>query len=149
MKFKVNKNYIYLFFVYFSISVFVRFIFNDFIETKTFWQPVIVFSLLLFIVISYERFLKIIQNLSGGRSHSKSYFFGRILELNKKIQNHLEVNIVLKLVKTELEDLLNADNIIIYLNKNIETKDISIDLVKPKNDPVNNMEIWGKGDFHV
>jgi signal transduction histidine kinase len=151
MKFKINIHYLYLFLIYLAFGIFVRTLFRDQIAVGSIWQPIIFGSIILIIVFSYESLLKVIQQITGGYGSNEINTFSKVLELNKKIQHHLEADRVLELVETELKELLHAEKITIFINDNIETDDFSLETVKPLTKTVNQMRLW-KGDaknFHL
>lgn len=146
MKFSINKNYIYLFLIYLVFGLVVRFIFSNQIAVGSVWQPIIFTTVILVIVFSHEALLKVIQHLTGSFNDNEVGAFSKVLELNKKIQNHLDVDRVLELVEAGLKELLHAEKIVFFINSNIETEKISIETANQTNKPINQIKPWRESD---
>jgi len=146
MKFKVNKNYLYLFLVYLSIGLLARYIFREQFLPGAIWQSLIFIVILVIVVLSFEPLLKVIQQVIGGSSSNEIGAFSKVLELNKKIQNHLDIDVVLKMLETELKELLHAEKVVLFINNSIETEGISTDTVKENNLKINQMRLWPESE---
>lgn len=105
--------------------------------------------MLLIVIVSYEQLLKVIQQISGGLENHEINTFSKILDLNKKIQNHLDLDVVLELVETELKELLNAEHLVFFVNSNIESKKIFNEPMSSDKKKLNQMSPWQEADKNI
>ena len=146
MKFKINKNYLYLVAAYTLFALLIRFLFADYLSIGSYWQPVIYASLLIFIILSHDYLLRVIKQFTGGDYRNELVVFSEVLELNKKIQNYIEADKVLRLVDVALRDQLNADQVIFFLNENIEIEMITSLDAPAKTTNTNKLRVWPESD---
>lgn len=147
MKINIGKNNLYLIGVYFVLAMIIRFAFADKIGIGSYWQPVIYASLLIFIILSHDTLLKAIGRVTGDVYSNELDIFSEVLELNKKIQNYIDADKVLRMVDVALRDQLNADEVIIFLNENIEVELISPLKVKSKSGSFNKLRLWSESSL--
>tara|TARA_R110002110_G_scaffold414951_1_gene646759 strand:- start:50405 stop:51922 length:1518 start_codon:yes stop_codon:yes gene_type:complete len=146
MKFGFDRNKLYLLMVYLAVVLLVLMVFSELLLSSLVWQLVIFSVLTLVFILTYDTFYKTIQQATGDLSSSELDVFSAVLELNKKIQNSMDVDKVLKLVEVTLKDQFNAEQVIIYLNESLGSSSLEF------NDSLVNhhgLLIWPYHDKHV
>ena len=118
-----DRNHLYLFLFYFSLSFFYLTIVlreQDAISLLGY-----ILGLIVAIVLSHDALLRIISQATGNLgANSELDYFSAFIDLNRRIHNFLEVDDVLLLVSNTMRERIQVRQIICLLDKSIPSKRI-------------------------
>lgn len=115
MKFRINRNKLYLLMVYFSMSfLYLRFVGG---QQEPFTLIAFILVPVLMVVVSYEPLLRVIQQATGDSDTNNDLsFFSAFIDLNEKMHKFLKVDDVLILVNDTLKGKIKVRKVVFLLS---------------------------------